>query len=70
MPPKQPSWIKWIRSLSHGRYLAYLATALGMLHFLMVGKVYTVEVLTYAAILTALLAIRVWRNGPRSLLPV
>ena len=38
--------------------LAYLATALGMIHFLMVGKVYTVEVLTYAAILVALLAIR------------
>lgn len=48
--------------------LAYLATALGMIHFLMVGKVYTVEVLTYAAILVALLAIRAWRNGPRSLI--
>ena len=48
--------------------LAYLATGLGMIHFLMVGKVYTVEVLTYAAILIALLAIRVWRNGPRSLI--
>jgi len=50
--------------------LAYLATGLGMLHFLMVGKVYTVEVLTYAAILVGLLAVRAWRNGPRSLLPV
>jgi DMSO/TMAO reductase YedYZ heme-binding membrane subunit len=39
-----------------------------MVHFLMVGKVYTVEVLTYAAILVALLAIRAWRNGPRSLI--
>ena len=48
--------------------LAYLATGLGMIHFLMVGKVYTVEVLTYAAILVALLAIRAWRNGPRSLI--
>jgi sulfoxide reductase heme-binding subunit YedZ len=47
--------------------LAYVATGLGMIHFLMVGKVYTTEVLTYAAILVTLLAIRVWRNGPRSL---
>ncbi len=47
--------------------LAYAATALGMLHFLMVGKVYTVEVLTYAALLTLLLAVRLHRNGPRSL---
>ncbi len=47
--------------------LAYAATALGMLHFLMVGKVYTVEVLTYAALLTLLLAARLYRNGPRSL---
>lgn len=49
--------------------LAYLATGLGMLHFLMVGKVYTVEVLIYAGILVALLAVRAWRNGPRSLIP-
>lgn len=47
--------------------LAYLATALAMLHFLMVGKVYTAEVLTYAAILTALLAARIYRGGLRSL---
>ena len=47
--------------------LAYVATGLGVIHFLMVGKVYTVEVLTYAAILVSLLAIRVYRNGPRSL---
>ena len=50
--------------------LAYFATALGMTHFLMVGKVYTTEVLTYAAILVALLGIRIWKNGPQSLLPV
>ena len=50
--------------------LAYLATGLAMVHFLMVGKVYTVEVLTYAAILVVLLAIRIWRNGPQSLVPV
>ena len=50
--------------------LAYVATALGMIHFLMVGKVYTTEVLVYAAILIALLGVRIWRNGPQSLLPV
>jgi sulfoxide reductase heme-binding subunit YedZ len=50
--------------------LAYLATGLGMIHFLMVGKVYTAEVLIYAAILVVLLALRVWRNGARSLVPV
>ncbi len=49
--------------------LAYLATALAMIHFLMIGKVYTVEVLTYAAILVTLLILRLWRNGPFSLLP-
>ena len=49
--------------------LAYLATGLGMVHFLMIGKVYTAEVLTYAAILVLLLAVRIWRNGPLSLLP-
>lgn len=48
--------------------LAYPATALAMVHFLMVGKVYTAEVLTYAFLLVALLAIRLYRNGPRSLI--
>jgi sulfoxide reductase heme-binding subunit YedZ len=48
--------------------LAYWATGLGMIHFLMVGKVYTVEVLTYATILALLLAARLYRNGPRSLI--
>ncbi len=47
--------------------LAYPATVLAVVHFMMVGKVYTAEVLTYAAILAALLVARVWRNGPRSL---
>lgn len=47
--------------------LAYPATILAVVHFMLVGKVYTIEVLTYAAILAALLAVRVWRNGPRSL---
>jgi DMSO/TMAO reductase YedYZ heme-binding membrane subunit len=41
-----------------------------MIHFLMVDKVYTAEVLIYAAILVVLLALRVWRNGARSLVPV
>ena len=48
--------------------LAYAATGLGMVHFLMVGKVYTIEVLTYAAILLLLLAVRLYRNGARSLI--
>ena len=39
-----------------------------MIHFLMVGKVYTAEVLTYATILILLLAVRIHRNGPRSLI--
>jgi sulfoxide reductase heme-binding subunit YedZ len=41
--------------------MAYPATILAAVHFLMVGKVYTAEVLTYAGILFALLAIRVAR---------
>ena len=48
--------------------LAYVATGLAVIHFLMVGKVYTAEVLIYAAILVGLLMVRVWRNGPRSLI--
>lgn len=47
--------------------LAYPATVLAVVHFMMVGKVYTAEVLTYAAILAALLVARVWRGGLRSL---
>lgn len=47
--------------------LAYPATILAAVHFLMVGKVYTTEVLVYAGILLALLVVRVIRNGPRSL---
>ena len=43
--------------------LAYPATILAALHFLMVGKVYTAEVLTYAGILFALLAARAARFG-------
>jgi sulfoxide reductase heme-binding subunit YedZ len=50
--------------------LAYLATGLAMVHFLMIGKVYTLEVLTYATILVLLLGVRIYRNGPQSLIPV
>jgi sulfoxide reductase heme-binding subunit YedZ len=50
--------------------LAYVATGLAVVHFLMIGKVYTTEVLTYAFLLLALLALRVYRNGPASLIPV
>ena len=56
--------VNWIRL----HKLAYVATGLAMIHFLMVGKVYTTEVLTYAAILVALLAVRLWRNGPREMI--
>ena len=42
--------------------LAYLATILATVHFMMVGKVYTAEVLIYAGILYALLAVRVARS--------
>lgn len=45
--------------------LAYPATILACVHFMMVGKVYTAEVLTYAAILFALLAVRGVRFGVR-----
>jgi methionine sulfoxide reductase heme-binding subunit len=48
--------------------LAYVATGLAMIHFLMVGKVYTAEVLTYATVLVLLLAVRIHRNGARSLI--
>ncbi|MGV8985807.1 MAG: sulfite oxidase heme-binding subunit YedZ [Cypionkella sp.] len=62
----------WIRKLGAKNWnrlhkLAYLATGLAMVHFLMVGKVYTTEVLVYASILAALLAVRLVRNGARSL---
>ena len=48
--------------------LAYLATALGAVHFLMIGKVYTVQVLVYASIVAVLLLARVWKNGPLKLI--
>ena len=42
--------------------LAYPATILATVHFMMVGKVYTAEVLIYAGILCALLSVRVGRS--------
>ena len=45
--------------------LAYPATILATVHFMMVGKVYTVEVLIYAGILLGLLALRLARYGLR-----
>ena len=62
-----------IRSLGALRWnrlhkLAYLATILAMIHFLMIGKVYTTEVVIYAALLAGLLGLRVWRNGPARLI--
>mgnify|MGYP006374978105 FL=1 len=61
--------IRWLGALRWNRLhkLAYLVTILGMIHFLMIGKVYTTEVLTYSAILTVLLGVRIWRNGPARL---
>ena len=58
--------IRWMGALRWNRLhkLAYLATILAMVHFLMIGKVYTTEVLVYSAILVLLLCARVWRNGP------
>lgn len=47
--------------------LAYPATILAVLHFTMVGKVYTREMLIYAALLAGLLLVRLARNGPKSL---
>ena len=47
--------------------LAYPATILAVIHFLMVGKVYTTEMLIYAGIVAALLLARVVRTGPKSL---
>lgn len=61
--------IRWIGAQRWNRLhkLTYVATILAMIHFLMIGKVYTAEVLTYFAILVALLSARVWRNGPKNL---
>jgi sulfoxide reductase heme-binding subunit YedZ len=47
--------------------LVYPAVILAVVHFSMVGKVYTVEVLTYAAILAGLLVWRLVKLGPKRL---
>lgn len=47
--------------------LAYPATILAVTHFLMVGKITTRQQILYAAILLALMAWRLWKNGPRRL---
>jgi sulfoxide reductase heme-binding subunit YedZ len=62
--------IRWLGAQNWNRLhkLAYPATALAMVHFLMVGKVYTWEVLIYAAIVAALLIARVIKLGPRRML--
>lgn len=48
--------------------LAYLATALAAIHFLLINKVYTGQALTYAGLVLVLLAARVVKNGARSLI--
>jgi sulfoxide reductase heme-binding subunit YedZ len=57
--------IRWLRK-SWGRLhkLAYPAAILAVVHFIMVQKVWTAEILIYAAILAALLGARVWKFGP------
>ncbi len=47
--------------------LAYVATILATIHFLLVGKITTREQYIYAAILVALIGWRIWKNGPRRL---
>ena len=62
--------IRWLGAQRWNRLhrLTYPAVILAVVHFMMVGKVYTTEVLIYAALLAALLVARAWRNGPRSLI--
>lgn len=62
--------IRWLGAQRWNRLhrLTYPAVILAVLHFMMVGKVYTTEVLIYAALLASLLVARAWRNGPRSLI--
>ena len=62
--------IRWLGAQRWNRLhrLTYPAVILAVVHFMMVGKVYTTEVLIYAALLAILLVARAWRNGPRSLI--
>ncbi len=61
--------IRWLGAARWRRLhrLAYAGAILAILHFLMVGKVYQPEVLAYAAVLAALLALRIHRDGPAAL---
>ena len=57
--------IRWLRkSWARLHKLAYPAAILAVVHFIMVQKVWTTEILVYAAILAVLLAARVWKLGP------
>ena len=47
--------------------LAYLAAVAGAVHFVMIGKVWKVESLTYLAIVVALLLVRAIRQGKQRL---
>lgn len=53
--------IRWLGAVRWKRLhqLAYPATILAAVHFMMVGKVYTAEVMIYAAILVSLLMARI-----------
>jgi methionine sulfoxide reductase heme-binding subunit len=50
--------------------LAYPATILAVVHYLMVGKITTREQIIYAAILVVLMGWRLWKNGARRLILV
>ena len=47
--------------------LAYPATVAGAVHFVMIGKVYTLQSSLYLAAVVALLAIRWWKMRPKPL---
>lgn len=43
--------------------LVYPAAILAMVHASMVGKVWTLQILAYVAVLSGLMAVRIWKNG-------
>ena len=51
-------------------WLAYPATLAGAVHFVMIGKVYTLESAIYLAVVVLILAARWWRNRARAALAV
>ena len=59
--------VRWLGGKTWNRLhkLVYPAAILAMLHFSLVAKLYTNEMLTYAAILTGLLVWRLIKVGPR-----